>query len=118
MQKSVALERSVAQKCGVPFSDTDAADRFLDTRLKLSSAAERYAALKSASDAVTDKLQAAADKQREYFEALLKANTWLEAAEARLANMRLWTTAGDPTELQGQVLRCLLVLLSFTPKCS
>ena len=100
-QKCHALERDLAKRNNTqPPHDEDSAANFATTNAKLKLASVRYAALKSASESLLEKHRQASDHQREYFDALLKSNTWLHAAESRLAGIKARAAAGDPTELQ------------------
>lgn len=101
-QKEIKAFANSQQKSPKGKRSADSVD-FPDTREKVRSANERYQNLKSNSEALMERLEAARSKQKEYNESVRKMQSWLIDAEHQAKSLKSEPIASTPVAVSEQL---------------
>jgi len=84
-------------------SKGDDIDKFPDTKQAMKLVTDRYQIIKNDCERLTETLQLVSDRQKEFFESLLRTNVWLGTAESIVEDMKSARAGGDPAEPREQI---------------
>ena len=97
-QKTLAgFQKEQGQKPSGDLGDLDV------TRDKVRAANDRYKALKCGCESLLDGLQIAQDRQRQFQQAKVKLEGWLDTAEVQVAGMKTEPIQAEPQQMQQQL---------------